>query len=89
MIKKAIYFISGIMIMAVLISLTDKSQEPEFIVKGTFQEWQIILSNQDDVAKSVRDKVVQKFATQINQQIIIQDSLLKQKAIQDSLKKKN
>lgn len=89
MIKKAIYFISAIMITAVLISLSDKPQEPEFVVRGTFQEWQIILSNQDDVAKSMRDKVVQKFASQINDQIKLIDSLAKQKAIQDSLKKKN
>lgn len=69
-------------------TMPSKPEEKEYVVKATFQEWQIILSNQDDVAKSVRDKVVQKFATQINQQIITQDSLLKQKAIQDSLKNK-
>lgn len=44
-------------------------QEKEYTVKATIQEWQVILANQDDVAKSVRDKVIQKFAIQINQQI--------------------
>lgn len=62
--------LSLIFAILILSFTTGSKQEKEYTVKASVQEWNIILSNQDDVAKSVRDKVVQKFASQLNQQII-------------------
>ena len=64
MIKKAFL----ILLTAVLLSFTP-NPEKEYSAKATLQEWQILLSHPDDVAKSVRDKVVAKFVAQLNQQI--------------------
>lgn len=63
-------FLSFLAITAVL-GLTPKTGQPdkEFAAKATIQEWQILISNQDDVPKNARDKVVAKIATQLQLQI--------------------
>lgn len=88
MIKKAIYFISGIMVMSVLISLTDKMDEPKIPVSKTRAEWQAIIfvmSNPDDVTANQKKEIISSLVNDINKQIAVQDSILKQKVISDSI----
>lgn len=86
MIKKIAFVLISVAITTAFIAFTSKpkedkltlkTQEKEYVGKGTIQDWQILLSNQDDVPKNQRDRVVSKFALQINQQLT--DSLPKKK----------
>lgn len=69
--------------------LTSLTPEKEYPVSCTIQEWIIVTSHPDDVAKNIREKVIQKIGSQLQSQLKVEDSLQKQKALQDSLKKKN
>ena len=69
--------------------LTSLTPEKEYPVSCTIQEWIAITSDPNDVAKNYREKIIQKIGSQLQSQLKTEDSLFKQKAIQDSLKKKN
>jgi len=65
-----IYKLLSILLMsAILILAPNTGQDKEYPAKATIQEWQILFANQDDVAKSTRDKVIAKFVAQLQQQI--------------------
>lgn len=69
MINKALLILLTVSIVSFIKPKENKPPEKEYTVKGTIQEFQILLSHPDDVAKSIRDKVVAKFVAQLNQQI--------------------
>ena len=90
MIKKIlITMLAGILLsFATEKPLTSLTPEKEYTVSCTIQEWIIITSHPDDVAKNIREKVIQKIGSQLQSQLKLEDSLFKQKAIQDSIKNK-
>ena len=97
MIKKTLFALSLIMGMTLFIYFTEKPKEKpltsltpekEYPVSCTIQEWIIVTSHPDDVAKNIREKVIQKIGSQLQSQLKTEDSLQKQKALQDSLKNK-
>lgn len=66
MIKK----IALILLMSLFIyQTTPKQQDKEYTVHATLNEWIVITSHPDDVAKNVRDKVLNKIAEQIKIQL--------------------
>ncbi len=67
---KILYFLLTALCLSFGNSSSSPTQEKEYTVRATVQEFQIILSNQDDVPKSQRDRVIAKFAAQLNKQIM-------------------
>ena len=67
--------------------LTSLTPEKEYPVSCTIQEWIAITSDPNDVAKNYREKIIQKIGSQLQSQLKTEDSLFKQKALQDSLDK--
>lgn len=78
-------------ITTTVISLTPNEQEKEYIVKMTLNEWNVALvaiNSPDDVTANQKKFVISKISDQVKAEIKIQDSLLKIKAVQDSIKNK-
>lgn len=91
MIKKTLFALALILAMGMFIYLTDKPEENEYVVKLNFNEWNTLvlsINSPDDVSKNQKAAVLTKIVSQINDQLKYQDSLLKQKAVKDSLKNK-
>lgn len=96
MIKKTLFALSLVMGMTLFIYFTEKPKEKtltsltpekEYPVSLTIQEWIVVTSHPDDVAKNIREKTIQKVGSQLQSQLKVEDSLFKQKALQDSLDK--
>lgn len=88
MTKSTFYKAIAILLMAAIISFSEKPEDKEYSVSLTIPEWVAITSHPDDVSKNYREKIVQKISSQIQNKLKSEDSLLKQKSIQDSIKNK-
>lgn len=85
MIKKVIYILA----LAFLISFTDDKQiERNFTFIVTEAEANVILQGLNELPAKTVNPLIQKLVIQAASQVRLEDSLIKQKSIQDSLKNK-